>query len=76
MHRACSADKVDALRVLVDEGRAKLELRDRAGQTPLFVAADCGRQSAALFLIARGADVQVSSQVLQRLWQDGSSKVG
>lgn len=51
---------MDAIRVLVDEAGAKLEVRDREGQTPLFVAADCGHQSAALYLIARGADAHVS----------------
>ena len=45
--------------VLVEEAAAKLEVRDAQGQTPLFVAADCGHQSAALYLIARGADPQV-----------------
>ena len=59
LHRACSAGKVDAARALVEEGGAKLELRDRQGQTPLLVAASCGHQSVALYLIARGADVAV-----------------
>ena len=59
MHRACSAGKMDAIRMLVDEAGAKLEVRDRGGQTPLFVAADCAHQSAALFLIARGANAHV-----------------
>ena len=59
LHRACSAGRVDAARALVEEGAAKLEVRDRQGQTPLFVAASCGHQSVALYLIARGADITV-----------------
>ena len=59
LHRACSAGRVDAARALVEEGGAKLEVRDRQGQTPLLVAASCGHQSVALYLIARGADITV-----------------
>ena len=59
LHRACSAGKVGAARALVEEGGAKLEMRDRQGQTPLLVAASCGHQSVALYLIARGADITV-----------------
>ena len=41
LHRAASAGKAEAVRTLVEEGRAKLEVADKQGQTPLFVAVSC-----------------------------------
>ena len=36
-----------------------LSSKDVEGSTPLYVAADCGETSAALYLISKGADVEV-----------------
>ena len=39
-----------------------MRLQDGLGQTPLFVAAACGRQPVVLFLLAKcGADPEVGS---------------
>lgn len=46
------------MKVLVDEGAARVDARDGQGATPLYVAASTGHQAAALFLLSRGADVE------------------
>lgn len=57
--RACSAGKFEAVQYLVEEARASLESKDRMGATPLSVAAAAGEKNIALFLISKGADVEV-----------------
>ena len=45
-----------------------MHLQDGLGQTPLFVAAACGRQPVVLFLLAKcGADPEVGSFFLPRV---------
>lgn len=58
-HRAASAGRVEALRVLIEEGRSKVDARNKEGSTPLLLAAESGCQPAALYLASRGADVEV-----------------
>lgn len=59
-YRASSAGKAEAVKYLVEEAHAPLEARDNAGETPLFVAAASGEKATALYLISKGADVEVS----------------
>ena len=47
------------MRALAGEGGARVDARDGQGATPLYVAAATGHQAAALFLLGRGADVEV-----------------
>ena len=48
------------MKYLVEEAHAPLEARDNAGETPLFVAAASAEKAVALYLISKGADVEVS----------------
>lgn len=57
--RAASAGRTEALRVLIEEGHAKVDARNKEGATPLLLAAQSGCQPAALYLASRGADVEV-----------------
>jgi ankyrin repeat protein len=47
------------VRLLVEEGNAPLDARDGQGGTPLYVAAATGQQAIALYLLSKGADVEV-----------------
>ena len=47
------------MKVLVEEGKARIDAKDGQGGTPLYVAAATGNQAAALFLLGKGADVEV-----------------
>ena len=67
LRRACSAGRLDAARALVEKGKAKLEAKDAAGETPLGVAASCGDQTLALYLLSKGADPEVSRNRLVML---------
>lgn len=60
MGRACSAGKLEAVKFLVEEAKSPLEVRDSSGFTPLCVAAASGNKEIALYLITKGADVEVS----------------
>lgn len=62
LHRAASAGKQEAARVLLEEARAKVDPRDKLGATPLFVAVTCGAPSIALLLAARGADLEAATK--------------
>jgi hypothetical protein len=76
--RAAGANKVAAMRVLVEEGKALLDCKDREGSTPLLVAASCGNESAAVYLTIKGANVEVgtcdqallSGRATARSWMD------
>ena len=57
--RAASSGSTEAARVLVEEGRARVDAKDGQGATPLYVAAAAGNQPAALYLLSKGADVEV-----------------
>jgi len=59
LSRACSAGRVEAAKFLVEGSGAPLEAKDRLGATPLFVAAATAEKDIALYLISRGADVEV-----------------
>ena len=59
LHRACSAGRLEAVKFLVEGAGAALEARDRSGATPLCVSAAAGEKDIALYLISRGADVEV-----------------
>jgi ankyrin repeat protein len=57
--RAASSGRTEAAKVLVEEGRARVDAKDGQGATPLYVAAATGNQPAALYLLSKGADVEV-----------------
>jgi len=59
--RACSAGRFEAVRALVEEGHATVDVRDGQGGTPLYVAAASGHQAIALYLLSKGANVEASS---------------
>ncbi|GAB4820126.1 hypothetical protein N2152v2_007172 [Parachlorella kessleri] len=59
---AAGAGRTDAARVLIEEGRAKVDVRDKQGATPLLLAAQSGAQSTALYLASRGADVEAEDK--------------
>ena len=40
------------------DGRADIEARDRAGETPLRRAVNCGKTDIAALLLVRGADIR------------------
>lgn len=62
LHRAAGAGKLEAARVLVLEGGAKLDPQDCTGASPLLVAVDCGEANLALFLAARGANLELANK--------------
>ena len=47
------------MRILVEEGKARLEAADRTGATPLFVALACEELSIGVYLAGKGADLEV-----------------
>ncbi len=47
------------MRALVEVGKAQLEAKDGQGGTPLYVATATGQQTIALYLLSKGADVEV-----------------
>ena len=57
--RACSSGRPAAVRALVETGRTPLEIRDGQGATPLYVAASTDQQQICLYLLSKGADVEV-----------------
>jgi ankyrin repeat protein len=54
-----AAGKSEAVRVLVEEGKARIDARDTQGSTPLLVAVVCDQGNIALYLASKGADVEV-----------------
>ena len=65
--RACSAGRLDSARALVEGAKAKLEVKDASGATPLGVAASCGDQTITLYLLSKGADPEVCTSCLYTL---------
>jgi truncated hemoglobin YjbI len=55
LHMAARRGNVDVIGALLD-GRADIEARDSAGDTPLRRAVNCNKVEAAKLLLARGAD--------------------
>lgn len=47
------------MRYIAEETKLPLDRKDRTGATPLSVAAASGEKNIALYLISRGADVEV-----------------
>ena len=47
------------MKALVQTGRTPLEIRDGQGATPLYVAASTDQQQICLYLLSKGADVEV-----------------
>jgi 26S proteasome non-ATPase regulatory subunit 10 len=62
LHRAASAGKTEAVRVLVEECSAKIDCKDKTGATPLYVAVSCDHASIALFLAGKGADLDAATK--------------
>lgn len=56
--RACSSGRLEAVRILIEEGKARVDAKDGMGGTPLYVAASTGQQAIAVYLLSKGADVE------------------
>jgi ankyrin repeat protein len=56
LHRAASAGKPEAVRLLLEAGKARVDARDRQGNTPLFVAVECREINIAVYLAAKGGE--------------------
>lgn len=59
LHRAAATGRTPVVKLLLGEGGAQLDPRNKDGATPLLLATMGGHQTAALFLAAKGADVEV-----------------
>ncbi len=59
LHRAASANKAEAVKMLVEQGKANMEAKDKTGATPLFVAVDCRHANIAVYLASKGASLEV-----------------
>ena len=46
------------MKALIEGGKSPLEIRDRQGATPLYVAASTDQQQICLYLLSKGADVE------------------
>jgi hypothetical protein len=57
--RAAGAGQLEAIRLLLEQGRAKVGAQDRQGDQPLHLACAGGHTPAAALLAAAGADVEV-----------------
>ena len=57
--RACSSGRIAAVKALVEAGKTPLGIRDKQGATPLYVAASTDQQQICLYLLSKGADVEV-----------------
>jgi len=64
MHSRMHAGKVEAIHVLLEEGAAKVDLRDGQGSTPLLVSVLCDNASCAVLLAKHGADLEVRTRLL------------
>ena len=51
------------MKALIEVGKTPLEIRDGQGGTPLYVAASMDQQQVCLYLLSKGADVEVSYQI-------------
>jgi ankyrin repeat protein len=61
LHVAGLAGDARSLIALTDRNRAAIDVRDRAGRTPLMAAAEAGKNEAVRILIDAGADRSVRS---------------
>lgn len=61
MTAAC-AGKVEVVRVLLEEGRARIDAKDAQGSTPLLVALASQETNVALLLAAKGADLEAANK--------------
>lgn len=59
LHRAASAGKYEAAKVLLEEGHAKVDSHDKTGSTALLVAVACKESNIAILLASKGADLEV-----------------
>jgi len=50
---------VAAVTALIEKGKTPLEIRDNLGATPLYVAASTDQQQICLYLLSKGANVEV-----------------
>jgi 26S proteasome non-ATPase regulatory subunit 10 len=62
LHRAASAGKLEAARLLLEQGKARIDPRDKSGNTPLFVAVECKETNIAVYLAAKGADLEAANK--------------
>lgn len=61
LHRAASAGKLEAAKLLLEHGKARIDPRDKSGNTPLFVAVECKETNIAVYLAAKGADLEAAN---------------
>ena len=55
------------MKALVEAGKTPLEIRDKQGATPLYIAASSDQQQICLYLLSKRADVEVHLLPLQEL---------
>ena len=60
--RAAGTGSLDAARMLVEHGSAKVDAKDKLGETPLALACRSNHRAVALYLVHKGADVEVRSR--------------
>jgi len=59
LHRAASSGHLGIVKVLIDEVKVDPNLKDKTKQTPLSVALENKNDSISLFLVSRGANLEV-----------------
>lgn len=62
LHWAAREDKTEVIAVLLEKG-AKVEVKDRAGKTPLCIAAESGKGASVKLLLAAKADVDSTDRL-------------
>ena len=60
--RACSVGKLESAKALV-LAKARLNIKDQSGMTPLALAASCGHDFCALWLASQGATIEVHDKL-------------
>jgi len=60
LHMVCTEKDKDVVEFLINKG-AQVDRKNRRGQTPLWLAASCGRKEIVELLIKKGADINVSN---------------
>lgn len=67
--RAAGTGSLEAARMLVERGSAKVDAKDKLGETPLALACRSNHRAVALYLVHKGADVEVRGGILNSLYE-------
>lgn len=65
LHVACQAGHLEMVQLLVEQGSATLDLKDKSGWFAIHHAANAGSAAVVLYLINKGADVNLKTGNLQ-----------